>query len=124
MGHGETDVSRSTCGDVLDNHVDRDFLLRDWGKNFVNRAGHIWNIDVRNQRLVARQSRSTDWQRRTSGCIDDQRSWHIAQSTTHVNRDIELLAELNRATVHDASAKAGKFQHLVVANPFNQTRLR
>src|SRR5581483_3635636 len=58
----------------------------------------------------------TDGQVGPFGLGDDHRAGLIGEARADVNRNVELLAELDRSAVHDAGAKAGQLEHFVVAD--------
>ena len=116
LEHGERNVGDPVGADVLHDHVHRDRLGRDLGKNRQARARPVGHAQDRDAGFVLDQRRAADRLVGRLGQGGDHRARHVAETAADVDRHGEFLGELDRAVVHHAGPQAGQLEHLVVAD--------
>ena len=116
--HGERNVGRAVGAGVLHDHVDRHIDAEELRENRVARARLIGHAGDRDFGFVLGEGRPAHGPVGPFRFAADHRARLVAEAgaVAHVNRHVELLAELDRPAVHHAGPQAGQLQNLVVAD--------
>ena len=122
--NAERNIRSAFASHVLHNHVDGDLSGSDSRENLQARSRDIGDAVDGHASFIASQRCAGDGSRIAFRFFNDHCSLDIRKAAANVNRHTELFGELDRATMHHASTEASQFQHLVIADHIDSTRLR